>query len=353
VVAPKRLLVLGGTGFIGPHMVEYALSRGHRVTIFNRGRTNTHLFPDVEKLVGDRNDDLRALEGREWDVVLDNHATLPRWVRQTAQLLKDSAKQYVHVSTISVYDGESTSMGGERDAEPGSVEEDRLRIDEDSKLAMLPEGHEGEEVTGQSYGPFKVMAEQEARRAFPGMATIVRPGLIVGPGDPTDRFTYWPVRIDRGGDVLVPGDGLDSVQFIDVRDLTEWIVRLAEGGIPGTFNATGPASRLSMAEMVYGIRAATSSPVRFTWVDNDFLAEHEVQPWMHMPVWIPADRLSFVRIDRALEKGLTFRPLAVTARDTIDWHQARPEERRNSMRTGLNPGREAELLEEWRMRSSR
>jgi 2'-hydroxyisoflavone reductase len=353
VVAPKRLLVLGGTGFIGPHMVEYALSRGHSVTIFNRGRTNTHLFPDVEKLVGDRNDDLRALDGREWDVVLDNHATLPRWVRQTAQLLKDSAKQYIHVSTISVYDGESTSMGGERDAEPGSAEEDRLRIDEDSKLATLPEGYEGEEVTGQSYGPFKVMAEQEARRAFPGRATIVRPGLIVGPGDPTDRFTYWPVRIDRGGNVLVPGDGLDSVQFIDVRDLTEWIVRLAEDGITGTFNATGPASRLSMAEMVYGIRAATSSPVRFTWVDSEFLAEHEVQPWSHMPVWIPADKLSFVRIDRALEKGLTFRPLAVTARDTIDWHQTRPLEQRNSMRTGLEPEREAQLLEEWRTRTSR
>ncbi|KPJ90723.1 MAG: hypothetical protein AMS18_10170 [Gemmatimonas sp. SG8_17] len=352
-VAPKRLLVLGGTGFIGPHMVEYALSRGHSVTIFNRGRTNTQLFPDVEKLVGDRNDDLRALEGRRWDVVLDNHATLPRWVRQTAQLLKNSAEQYIHVSTISVYDGESTSMGGERDAEPGSAEEDRLRIDEDSNLAMLPEGHEGEEVTGQTYGPFKVMAEQEAQRAFPGRATIVRPGLIVGPGDPTDRFTYWPVRIDRGGDVLVPGDGLDSVQIIDVRDLTEWIVRLAEDGIAGTFNATGPASRLAMAEMVYGIRAATSSPVRFTWVDNGFLADHEVRPWSDMPVWIPADRLSFVRIDRALEKGLTFRPLAVTARDTIDWHQTRPEEQRNSMRTGLKPEREAELLEEWRTRSSR
>lgn len=345
---PKRLLILGGTGFIGPHMVEYALSRGHTVTIFNRGRTNTQLFPNVEKLVGDRNDDLKALEGREWDVVLDNHATLPRWVRQSAQLLKDSAEQYIHVSTISVYDGESTSMGGERDAPPGSAEEDRLRMDEDSKLATLPEDYDGsEQITGQTYGPFKVAAEQEARDAFPGRATIVRPGLIVGPGDPTDRFTYWPVRIDKGGEVLAGGDGLDSVQIIDARDLTSFIVRLAEDGVAGTFNATGPASRLSMAEMLYGIRAVTSTPVKFTWVDNDFIEEQEIRPWGELPVWIPADRLSFVRIDRALEAGLTFLPLAVTARDTIDWHATRPEEQRNELRAGLKPEREAELLAAW------
>jgi 2'-hydroxyisoflavone reductase len=347
---PKRLLILGGTGFIGPHMVEYALSRGHTVTLFNRGRTNTHLFPDVEKLIGDRNDDLRALEGREWDVVLDNHATLPRWVRQTAQLLKNSAEQYVHVSTISVYAGESMDAAGERYAEPGSAEEERMRIHEDSELATLPEGHEGEEVTGQTYGPFKVMAEQAARDAFPGRATVVRPGLIVGPGDRSDRFTYWPVRIDRGGEVLVPGDGLDSVQLIDARDLTAWIVRLAEEGVAGTFNATGPATRLSMAEMLYGIRAATSAPVRFTWVDNAFLSEHEVQPWSDLPVWIPSDPLSYVRIDRALEAGLTFRPLAETSRDTIEWHKTRPEEQRVELRAGLKPEREAELLEAWHSR---
>lgn len=349
-VAPKRLLVLGGTGFIGPHMVEYALSRGHTVTLFNRGRTNTDLFPDVEKLVGDRNGDLHALEGREWDVVLDNNATLPRWVRQTAQLLKDSAQQYIHVSTISVYAGESMGGSGGRYAEPGSAEEERLRMDEDAKLATLPEGHQGEEVTGQTYGPFKAMAEQEARNAFPGRATIVRPGLIVGPRDRSDRFTYWPVRIDRGGEILVPGDGLDSVQFIDARDLTAWIVRLAEDGITGTFNATGPESRLSMAEMVYGIRAATTAALRFTWVDNAFLREHEVRPWSDLPVWIPSDPLSYVRIDRALQAGLTFRPLAETTRDTIEWHETRPAERRNQLRAGLKPEREAELLAAWHAR---
>ncbi|MEE8133677.1 MAG: NAD-dependent epimerase/dehydratase family protein [Gemmatimonadales bacterium] len=350
-VAPKRLLILGGTGFIGPHMVDYALRRGHEVTIFNRGRTNTDLFPGVEKLVGDRNDNLDALKGRTWDVVLDNHATIPRWVRQSAQLLKDSVQQYVHVSTISTYDGQAAGATWPDDLEPGSAEEDRLRVDEDSKLAELPDDYDGSErVTGQTYGPFKVMAEAEARAAFPGRATIVRPGLIVGPGDPTDRFTYWPVRVDRGGEVLVPSDGRDSVQVIDARDLTGWIVRLAENGTVGTFNATGPGSRLSMAEMLYGIRAVTSTPVEFTWVDLEFLQRHGVRPWSDMPVWIPRDPIAFVRVDRAISAGLTFRSLADTARDTIDWHATRSDEARASMRAGLEADREAELLEMWHMR---
>ena len=343
-----RLLVLGGTGFIGPHMVEYALGRGHEVTLFNRGRTNTHLFPEVERLIGDRNDDVSALEGREWDVVLDNNATLPSWVRRTAGLLREAADHYIHVSTLSVYAGTSFAIKPRRTVAPGSAEEERRRIDEDSELAALPDGLEGEEVTGGTYGPFKVLAEEEARTAFRGRATIVRPGLIVGPGDPTDRFTYWPVRIEGGGDVLVPGDGLDSAQFIDVRDLTAWIVRIAEGRTPGTYNATGPRARLSFAEMVYGIRAVTSSAVRFRWVGTDFLVRHEVRPWSDLPVWIPDDPLGYVRIDRAVAEGLTFRPLSETAQDTLEWHRSRPAEDREPLRTGLDRAREAELLEAWR-----
>lgn len=343
-VRPKRLLILGGTGFIGPHMVEYALGRGHTVTLFNRGRTNTHLFPTVEKLVGDRNNDISALEGREWDVVLDNHSTLPRWVRMTAQLLKDSAEQYVHVSSISVYATDTAELNGWKNTEPGSPERERMRIDEESALMQLPDGHEDEEVTGRTFGPFKALAEQEAREAFPGRATIVRPGLIVGPRDRSDRFTYWPARIDRGGEIMVPGNGRDEVQLIDVRDLTSWIVRLAENGVTGTFNGTGPEGRLSMAGLVYGIRAVTSSPVRFTWADAHWLAEHEVRPWSDMPVWMPDDPQSYVRIDRALEQGLTFRPLADTSLDTLEWHKSRSAERRAELRAGLAPEREAELL---------
>jgi len=343
-----RILILGGTGFIGPHMVEYALSRGHTVTMFNRGRTNTHLFPEVERLVGDRNGDVAALGGREWDVVLDNNATLPSWVRRTAQLLKDSAEHYIHVSTLSVYANTSFAIKPDRIITPGSAEEEARRIHEYSELKVLPEGHEGEEVAGGTYGPFKVLAEQEARSAFPGRSAVVRPGLIVGPGDHTDRFTYWPVRIDRGGEVLVPGDGLDSVQIIDARDLTGWIVRLAEGRISGTYNATGPEARLSVAEMVYGIRAVTSAPVHFNWVDTAFLQEHEVRPWSDLPVWIPDSPLGYVRIDRAVAQGLTFRSLAETTRDTLDWHAARPEGERVALRVGLDHAREAELLRTWR-----
>ena len=193
-----------------------------------------------------------------------------------------------------------------------------------------------------------MLAEEEARSAFPGRAAVVRPGLIVGPGDRTDRFTYWPVRIDRGGEVLVPGDGLDSVQIIDARDLTGWIVRLAEGRISGTYNATGPEARLSVAEMVYGIRAVTSAPVHFNWVDTAFLQEHEVRPWSDLPVWIPDSPLGYVRIDRAVAQGLTFRSLAETTRDTLAWHAIRPEGERVALRAGLDPARETELLRTWR-----
>lgn len=332
-------------------MVETLVERGHTVTLFNRGRTNTELFPDLEKLVGDRNDDLEALRGRTWDVVFDNHATLPRWVRQTAELLKDSAGRYIHVSSISVYAQPDYNLPDGRNAEPGWNEEEKLRLDEDAPLAQMPDDWDGsEQVTGLTYGPFKWMAEAEAEKAFPGRTTIVRPGLIVGPGDPSDRFTYWPVRIDRGGEVLVPGTGGDSVQIIDARDLTRFIVGLAENDVSGIFNATGPESRLSMEEMVYGIRAVTTGPIRFTWLPAEFLEEQGVQPWSHMPVWIPGDPISYVRVDRAVEQGLEFRPLAETARDTIEWHAMRPAERRSQLRSGLSPEREAEVLEAWHAR---
>jgi 2'-hydroxyisoflavone reductase len=346
-----RALVLGGTGFIGPPMVEFLLERGHTVTIFNRGRTHAELFPDVEKLVGDRNDDLEALKGRTWDVVFDNHATLPRWVRQTGELLRGSVGRYVHVSTISVYAEPGYTLPDGRFAEPGWNEEERLRLDEDAPLAQLPEDWDGsEQVTGLTYGPFKWMAEAEAEKAFPGRTTIVRPGLIVGPGDPTDRFTYWPVRIERGGEVLVPGTGGDSVQFIDARDLVRFIVTLAENDVSGVFNATGPETRLSMAELVHGLRAVTTGPIRFTWLDADFLEAQGVRPWSDMPVWIPGDPVSYVRLDRALEAGLAFRSLADTARDTLEWHASRPEEQQTRLRSGLSPEREAEVLAAWHAR---
>ena len=336
--ARKKILILGGTGFIGPPMVRYAVERGHEVSIFTRGRSQADL-PDVERLIGDRADNLDALKGRTWDVVLDNNARDYRWVKLTTELLKDAAEQYVFVSSISAYDGEVE--GYEYADEPWS----ESPIDIESRLVSKPADFEdGQEA---SYGLTKALSESLAQEAFPGRTTVVRPGYIVGPGDPTDRFTYWPVRIDRGGEVLAPGDGSDPMQIIDVRDLTEWIVRLAENGTPGTFNGVGPASPMSAAEMLHGIRAITSSPVRFTWVPTAFLKKLEVRPYSDMPIWTPGDPFAAVDHSHAIASGLTFRSLAETSLDTLKWHRTRPVEAQAELRTGIKPGREREVLEAW------
>jgi len=344
--APRalRMLILGGTGFTGPYQVRYAAARGHQVTVFNRGRTNPGILDgvQVEELIGDRNGDLKALEGRRWDVVIDNPTSLPRWVRTAGEALGNSAaRQYIFISTISVYADSSR---------PGMDETTPLLELEDPTTEDVP----------RNYGALKAAAEREAERQFPGKTTVIRPGLIVGPGDRSDRFTYWPVRIARGGEVLAPGDPTDPVQIIDARDLAEWTIRMAEQGETGIYNATGPASELSIAEMLYGIRAVTSVPIDFTWVDADFLAQQNVRAWSNMPVWVPprGDSAGFSRVSiaRALAKGLTFRPLADTARHTLEWHGQRPEAERTRQATntnapGLRPEREAEVLAAWKART--
>ena len=336
VSSPLRILILGGTRFLGVHQVEYALERGHAVTLFNRGRTNPELFPNVEKLVGDRNDDLAALEGGEWDVVIDNSSSIPRWVRQSAQLLQGSARQYIFTSSISAFADFSTA-GMDETAPVGTLEDPTI-----------------EEITGETYGPLKALCEAEAERAFPGRATIVRPGLIVGPRDNTDRFTYWPVRIGRGGEVMAPGDGTDPVQFVDGRDLGAWMIRLAEEGHTGVYNATGPASRMTMSGMLEGIREATGSDATFTWVSAEFLEEHEVQPWVQMTVWVPGSGefmgLAQVNCEKAIAAGLAFRPLAETARDTLAWWKTLPAERREEPRAGCPPELETKVLTAWNAR---
>ena len=334
-----RVLVLGGTGFIGPHTIRYALDRGHTVTMFNRGRTNPELFPEVERLVGDRNDDLESLRGRDWDVVLDLPATNPQWVKDSAELLADHAELYVHISTLSVY-SDNSIIGLDEATGPTFRRED-VDLPEDGRLP---------------YGLAKTLAEEEARVAFGGRALIIRPGLIVGPGDPTDRFTYWPVRVDRGGEVLAPGDGTDQAQIIDARDLMAFTVDMAERNMVGTYNAVGPESPLSMIEMLAGCRAVTTGPCSFTWVTPQFLAEQGVRGWSDMPVWVPPapEMAGFSAFSntKAVAAGLTFRPLADTARDTIEWHATRPVEQRENMRSGVSAEREAELLEAWHSRSA-
>ncbi len=336
--SPLRILILGGTRFLGVHQVEYALERGHAVTLFNRGRTNPEMFPNDEKLVGDRNDDLAALEGGEWDVVLDNSSSIPRWVRQSAQLLQGSARQYIFTSSISAFADFSTA-GMDETAPVGTLEDPTI-----------------EEITGETYGPLKALCEAEAERAFPGRATIVRPGLIVGPRDNTDRFTYWPVRIDRGGEVMAPGDGTDPVQFVDGRDLGAWMIRLAEEGHTGVYNATGPASRMTISGLLDGIREATGSDATFTWVSAEFLEEHEVQPWVQMTVWVPGSGefmgLAQVNCEKAIAAGLAFRPLADTARDTLAWWKTLPAERREEPRAGCPPELETKVLTAWHARGA-
>lgn len=338
--APMNLLILGGTGFIGPHQVRYAVQRGHKVTVFNRGRRQADLPGSVEHLQGDRNaGTLDALKGRKWDVVIDNPTTLPFWVRDAGQILRVNAEQYIFVSTISTYAHYRTAG-----------------MDENYELAAYTGSEDPmtiKQVSGALYGPLKVLSEKEAEKWFPGKTTVVRPGLIVGPGDETDRFSYWPVRIDRGGEVLAPGSPNDPTQIIDARDLAEFIIRLAEERVTGTFNATGPRSPLTMAEMLYGCRAVSSgsNEIKFTWADAEFLRQQNVRPWSDMPTWVPPgpDNQGWgrVSIDRALARGLTFRPLAVTARDTIDWFKSQSSERQFNMRAGLKPEREKEVLALW------
>ena len=336
-----KILFLGGTGFLGPAEVEYALARGHTVTLFNRGRTNTHLFPGVEKLVGDRaKPDLSALEGRQWDAVIDTSANVATWVRDTATLLDGAVGRYLFVSSISAHTDNSTI---------GQTEEGPVFSRADYQEAI----DSGADF-GAAFGPNKAEAERITLETFGDGGTVVRPGLIVGPGDRSDRFTYWPVRIDRGGEVVAPGDGTDLVQIVDVRDLGRFIVDLVEAEASGTFNAVGPLSQLTMAEMLYGIRAVTSAAVKFTWIPADVLREHEVGAWIQMPVWVyPSEEtagFSAWDCSKAIAAGLTFRPLADTARDTLEWFKAKPEDQQ-TLRTGLAPEKEAAILEDWHART--
>ena len=333
--APRRLniLILGGTGFIGPFQVRSALDRGHSVTLFNRG-SGRAMFPYLETLRGDRNGDYESLRGRRWDVVIDNATNNRRWIELAAEALKDSVDQFMFVSSRSAY-ADVSRVPMTADAPTWTYEVAGVSPDQES----LP------------YGLGKAVMERIAQRIMPGRTTILRPGLIIGPGDETDRFTYWPVRIDRGGEVLAPGDGTDPIQIIDVRDFTDFTVKLAEDATMGEFNCVGPRTPRPMAELLYGIRAVTTTETSFTWVPREFLAEHGVRPYQEMPVWRPPVEGSegFARFDLTpeVEAGLTFRSLADTAAATLEYHYSRPVERRQNFRAGLSAEREREVLAAW------
>jgi 2'-hydroxyisoflavone reductase len=338
---PLRILILGGTGFTGPFQVRYALERGHKVTVFNRGKSHPGELPkEVEQLVGDRNGQLDALKNRQWDVVIDNPTSVPVWVRDAGQILKGNVDRYVFISTISVYGDTSKANLDESAPLAKYTGEDAMKESRDSIIASK----------FQLYGPLKALSEQEAEKWFPKQALIIRPGLIVGPRDETDRFSYWPVRIDRGGEVMAPGDPSDPVQFIDGRDLAEWVIRMVEQRETGIYNATGPAKALGVGAMLEGIRTANNSKANFTWVNTDFLEAQKVAPWSDMPVWVPPRGeeagMGRINIQRAVTKGLTFRPLALTARDTLAWFKAQPPERQK-LKAGISAERETEVLAAW------
>jgi 2'-hydroxyisoflavone reductase len=339
-----NLLILGGTLFLGRALVEAALARGHEVTLFNRGQRNPELFPEVEKLRGDRDGNLDALRGRSWDAVVDTSGYVPRLVRDSAELLADAVKLYVFVSTVSVYADFSRPF------------------DENSPLATMPD-ETVEEVTGGTYGPLKALCERAAEAAMPGRVLVVRPGLIVGPHDPTVRFSYWVARVARGGEVLAPGNPETQIQFIDARDLAEWTLRMVEEGRAGVYNASGPDYVLTMGRFLEECRAASGSDARLTWVEEQFLLERGVEAWSELPLWIPESSEThryFIRanIARAVAAGLTFRPPAETIRDTLKWlreSEGQPTPDKPGVPqpdVSLKPERERELLEEWKGRSN-
>ncbi len=325
-----RILVLGGTRFLGRHFVAIARARGHALTLFNRGRTNPELHAGVERITGDRDGGLGALAGRTWDAVVDTAGYFPRVVGASARALAGAAGHYLFVSSISVY-AEPLLRGADESAPVARIDDPTV-----------------ETITGDTYGALKALCEQVVRDAFGESTLVVRPGLIVGPDDTTDRFPYWPRRLARGGEVLAPGDPGAPTQLIDVRDLAGWLLRSVEHGVFGTFNATGPAQPQTLGGCLERIAAAVGHDVRLTWVSEEFLTAQGIAPWLQMPLWLHAadQAMDTVSIARALAQGLTFRPLEDTARDTLAWERALVTDARPPS-PAITAEREAEVLATW------
>jgi 2'-hydroxyisoflavone reductase len=323
-----RILIIGGTRFLGRHLVEAALARSHEVTLFNRGKSNPDLFPQLETILGDREKDVEKLKGRIWDAVIDVAGYFPRIVRLSAEILEPNVSRYVFISSISVYqDFRKVGIG---EADPvGKLEDETV-----------------EEITGEAYGPLKALCEKTVQELYGERALIVRPGLIVGPHDPTDRFTYWPVRVARGGDVLAPQKPEAPIQVIDVRDLSDFIIKLIQENASGIYNATGPDYELTIGRLLDVSKQVTGSNANFKWASVEFLNQHKVESWSNMPTWVPDDEegVGFSRVDisKAIDAGLKFRPLEETVRDTLAWAQTRPSD--HAWRAGLTAEREAQVL---------
>ncbi len=337
---PKSILVLGGTGFIGPHMVREALRRGHSLTLFNRGRSNNDLFPDVETIFGDRGGDLAGLKGRQWDAVIDNSGYVPRHVANSAAVLAENVAQYLYISTISVYATLSKPS------------------DENSPLATIAD-ESMEEVNGETYGPLKALCEKRARAAIDAdRLTILRPTYICGPGDHTDRFTCWPVRIAKGGEMLLPGSPEHPIQIIDVRDLANFTIDCLDRHISGTFNTVTPIGSYTMGQLLADSQAVAGTTVAPVWVDEAFVAAAEANNRQQnrgmFPIWhaLSGDGAAASSVSgvRARAAGLHNRPVRETIRDLLAWWKTLPEERTGRIKAGMSSAQEAELLALWKKR---
>ena len=334
-----KILIMGGTGFLGPAIVDTATKRGHTLTLFNRGKTHPGLFPNIEQLHGDRKTDISVLGNRKWDAVIDTSAYIPGDVTRSVTLLAPNVQQYLLISTVSVY-----------------AKLDKPGMDENAPVATTNEP-DAQKVTNENYGALKAMCESALQKVMPGRATVIRPGLIVGPGDPTDRFTYWPVRVARGGEVLSPESAKDFTQFIDARDLADFIVRCLENKTLGTFNADAQAGSITMGRLLDTCKSVAKSNATFTWVDAKFLEKEKVEPWSDMPAWSPAegDDAAFGRVSAAKAKaaGLKYRPLDETVRDTLAWFKTEPAEHQAKLKSGITAEREAEVLKDWHARPAK
>ena len=331
--APKTLLILGGTGFIGPHLTREALRLDWKVTHFNRGKHAAGGVPDVETLIGDRNGQLDALRGRKWDAVVDDTGYIPKFVKLSAELLAPNVGYCLYISSISAY----SSF-----AKPN---------DESSPTGKLADPEE-DKVTADTYGPMKALCEAYSAQAFKGRISVVRPGYIVGPLDPTDRFTYWPVRASRGGEMLAPGTPHDPIQVIDVRDLSAWMMKLVAERTNGYFNAVSPPRAFTMGQLIEVSRnASPDAGTTAAWVPEDFLSAHWKADELDLPPWAPTKGesagASLTASERAARAGLRCRPLAETTRDTLAWFKTLEPTRQGKLRAGLDPQKEAETLRSW------
>jgi len=331
---PKKVLILGGTGFIGPHFVKALMDGGHTVTLFNRGKRDPEAHPDVEQLLGDRDGKLEALAGRSWDAVVDNSAYFPRIARLSAELLRPRVKQYIFISSVAAYADLSA---------PG--------IDENSRRAKL-DGPPVEERGGKNYGPLKALCEDAVNEVYGRNATIIRPTYIAGPGDYTDRFTYWPFRVAQGGEMLAPGSPGDLIAYIDARDIADFIRVCVEKHVTGAYNMVNPPGHATMGGLLDASKRVTGVNPKITWAPVDFLRAQgllatELVPTPQLPIWDPPDGkmagMGLVKCDRAIAKGMKFRSMEQTIRDTLAWQQTRPAENQ-VLKSGLKPEREAELL---------